>query len=82
MENGFFDTMHDFWEGVFVYDLSALTLHYIQINISTLQDLNDRILAFNYGSVYRGNAVPYLNQEKLKQNKLGFSASETLTFVK
>ena len=82
MENGFFDTMHDFWKGVCVYDLSALTLHYIQINLFTLQDLNDRILAFNHGPIDRGNAVPCLNQEKLKQNKLGFSASETLTLVK
>ena len=82
MENGFFDTMHDFWEGVCVYDLSALILHHIQINLFTLQDLNNRILAFNYGLVDKGNAVPCLNKEKLKQKKLGFSASETLTFVK
>ncbi|XP_067206995.1 uncharacterized protein [Linepithema humile] len=82
IENVFFDSMHDFWEGVCVYDLSALLLHYIQIKRFTLQNINDRIMAFNYGPADKGNAVPCLKKEKLMQKKLNFSASETLTFVK
>ncbi|XP_033222654.1 uncharacterized protein LOC117176508 [Belonocnema kinseyi] len=80
--DGFLDSMHDFWEGVCPYDLSAMLLNYLGIKLFSIEDINDRIMAFNYGPVDKGNAVPYLKKEKLKQNRLGFSASETLTFVK
>lgn len=67
---------------VCVYDLSALSLHYIQIKRFTLQNINDRIMTFNYGPVDKKNAVPCLKKEKLMHKKLSFLASETLTFVK
>ena len=82
MENGFLDAMHDFWEGVCPYDLSAIILNFIQRQLFTLEDINDRIIAFNYGPVDKGNSVPCLRKEKLKKGRLGFSASETLCFVK
>ena len=79
--NTYLDLMHDFWEGVCPYDLSGIILHYIRNKFFTLEDINDRILGFNYGSI-KQNKVPFLKKDKLKNGKLGFSASETKTFVK
>lgn len=72
--------MHDVFEGVCQYDMSKLILHFIKSNLFTLENLNDRIGIYDFGPE-EGNRPPFLKIEKLKRNSLGFSASETITFV-
>jgi len=80
LQNMSCDIMHDVFEGVCQYDMSKLILHFIQSNLFTLEDLNDRIGTYDFGPE-EGNHPPFLKIEKLKRYSLGLSASETITFV-
>ena len=44
------DIMHDLFEGVVPYEMKLLLCHCIQANHFTLQTLNDRICAYDFGS--------------------------------
>ncbi|KAL6420225.1 hypothetical protein ACFW04_014596 [Cataglyphis niger] len=79
LQNMSCDIMHDVFEGVCQYDMSKLILHFVQSNLFTLEDLNDRI--GTYIGPEEGNRPPFLKIEKLKRFSLGLSASETITFV-
>lgn len=73
----------DIYEGVCEYDLSQIILHYIiNLKLFTLQDLNDRIGAFDFGVSELGNRIPFLKREKLNNYRLGFSAAEVIRFTK
>lgn len=83
MENSALDIMHDIYEGVCEYDLSQILLHYIvNLKYFTLQDLNDRIGAFDFGVSELSNRIPFLKKEKLNNYRLGFSASQVIRFMK
>lgn len=83
LENSALDIMHDVYEGVCEYDLSQILLHYIvNLKLFTLQDLNDRIGAFDFGVSELSNRIPFLKREKLNNYRLGFSASQVMRFMK
>lgn len=56
-----------------------LILHFIQSNMFTLENFNDRIGTYDFGPE-EGNHPSFLKIEKLKKFSLGLSA-ETITFV-
>lgn len=75
--------MHDILEGVCQYDISQLLLHYIyEAKFFTLEVLNNRLNVFDFGLEDGVNRPPSLKKEKLKNFRLGFSASEIIYFVK
>ena len=83
LENTSLDIMHDLAEGVCPYDISKMLLHYIDNSqLFTIDDLNDRIGGFDYGVSGASTRIPFLKIEKLRKNSLGFSASESLLFVR
>lgn len=83
LENSALDIMHDIYEGVCEYDLSQILLQYIiNLKLFTLQDLNDRIGAFDFGVSELGNRIPFLKKEKLNNYRLGFSATQVMRFMK
>ncbi|XP_024886631.1 uncharacterized protein LOC112464072, partial [Temnothorax curvispinosus] len=82
-DNLAFDIMHDIFEGICQYNLSQLLLHYIyEAKLFTLDELNNRLHIFDFGLEDGVNRPPSLKKEKLKRYRLGFSASETIYFVK
>ena len=52
--------MHDFFEGVCPYDLSAILLHYLNTKLFSIEDINYRIMAFNYGPIGKGNGICHI----------------------
>jgi len=75
--------MHDIYEGVCEYDLSQILLQYIvNLKLFTLQDLNNRIGAFDFGISELSNRIPFLKREKLNNYRLGFSATQVMRFMK
>lgn len=64
LTNIFFDFLHDFFEGVVQYDLSAIISHYIKCKFFTLEFLNNRIASFNFGQVDKGNSLSNLSEKK------------------
>lgn len=70
------DVMHDLLEGVCHYDLILIfDLFITKYNLFTLEQLNYRILTFNYGPNCK-NKPPILNSDSLGKIKLKLSASE------
>ncbi|CAD6227392.1 GSCOCG00006162001-RA-CDS [Cotesia congregata] len=57
MENLSVDPMHEFLEGIYPHDLALIKHEYIykKKKIFNLQELNDRVQGFNYGSNYNQN---------------------------
>lgn len=83
MENSALDIMHDIYEGVCEYDLSQILLQYItNLKLFTLQDLNNRIGAFDFGVSELSNRIPFLKREKLNNYHLGFSATQVMCFMR
>lgn len=83
LENSTLDIMHDIYEGVCEYDLSQIILHYIvNAKLFTLQDLNDRIGAFDFGVSELSNRIPFVKREKLNNYRLGFSATQVIRFMR
>jgi len=83
LENSALDIMHDIYEGVCEYDLSQILLQYIvNLKLFTLQDLNNRIGAFDFGISELSNRIPFLKREKLNNYRLGFSATQVMRFMK
>ena len=75
--------MHDVLEGVrpyvLIFILSLFITHY---KYFSKEQLNYRMLVFDYSPVYSRNKPPLLNSDFLTKNKLKFSASEMLVFFK
>lgn len=83
LENSALDIMHDIYEGVCGYDLSQILLHYIvNLKFFTLEDLNDRVGAFDFDVSELSNRIPFLKREKLNNRYLGFSAAQVIRFTK
>lgn len=80
-ENLVCDLMHNFFEGVCHYDLCAILDYLINhMNFFTLETLNDRILNFNYGD--SGDKPSLITADRIRNQKLKMSASETMFFVR
>lgn len=88
--NPFADKMHDFEEGVAVYDLQLILHHFIiKKKYFTLQRLNFIKKYFNYGENEVGNrSVPLkyvtklLRGKRVKEVRIKMSASEVKCFLK
>lgn len=75
-ENLAVDVMHDLLEGVCHYDLIFILNSFItKYNFFTLEQLNYRILIFNYGPHCK-NKPPILNSDSFSKQKLKLSAAE------
>lgn len=83
LENSALDIMHDIYGGVCEYDLSQILLQYVvNVKLFTLQDLNDRIGAFDFGVSELSNRIPFLKREKLNNYHLGYTATQVMRFMK
>lgn len=75
------DVMHDVLEGICQYDLGLILHSFITVNkYFTLNELNHRIKAFNYGS--NENKPPEILMNHLKQKRLMMSASEMRCLIR
>lgn len=74
------DLMHDFFEGIFKYDICQALIYFIDNNFITLEELNDRISNFRYG-LEEGRYIPnILIRDNLKNNNLKMTAREAWQF--
>lgn len=55
VENYAVDVMHDFFEGVCIYNMSHILNYFITMKYYTLQEINDLKATFCYGDVEVGN---------------------------
>ncbi|XP_075168716.1 uncharacterized protein LOC142240860 [Haematobia irritans] len=82
-QNHCVDVMHDLLEGVCHYVLIFILKRFIEYHkFFSLQQLNYRMLTFDFGPINSRNKPPILNSDFHKKNKLKLSASETLVFLK
>ncbi|KAI8122546.1 hypothetical protein CVS40_6741 [Lucilia cuprina] len=82
-ENYSVDVMHDLLEGVCHYVLIFILKRFIEdYKFFSTEQLNYRMLTFNYGPIYGKNKPPILNSDFLKKQKLKILASEMLTLLK
>jgi len=76
------DFMHDVSEGVARYDM-ALTINYLINNKHfSLENLNDRLMLFEYGVTECENKPPTISKTNLNNNCIIMSASEMLCLVR
>jgi len=76
------DIMHDLLEGVCKFDMAFLLNYYIyELNIFSLQILNERMINFDYGPD-SSSKRPVLNIENIRKNNIRLSASEMLVLVR
>lgn len=84
-ENISVDLMHDYLEGVCVYVLSTILYTFIfekEKKYFTLEDLNNRIRNFDFGSE-NSNKPPLIKVKQVKKKlNMKFSASEILCLVR
>jgi len=59
-----------------------LSYHLINFKYFSLEDLNNRIILFEYGVTERKNCPPPINQNHLKNGCIIMSSSEMLCFVR
>ncbi|KAJ8665614.1 hypothetical protein QAD02_007276 [Eretmocerus hayati] len=83
-ENISVDLMHDFSEGVCMFVMHNLIYPFVYVKENfTLETLNAKVAAFNYGPSEALNKPPTIVPDRvLKHDKLKMSASEALTFVR
>ena len=72
--------MHDILEGVAKYDLSLILYHLISKEYFSLEQLNYRIINFEYGPTVTNKPAPIAHDELLNC-KIRMSANEMLTFI-
>jgi len=80
--NSALDPMHDLAEGICHYDMCYIIKHCIECHYFTLDQLNDRMSVFDYGSIDKFSEPPYIIQKYLDNLTLKMSATQTLCFVK
>lgn len=66
----------------FVITICYIIKHCIECHYFTLEQLNDRMSAFNCGSIDKSSEPPYIIQKYLDNLTLKMSATQTLCFVK
>ena len=72
------DIMHDILEGICPYELKLVLHHFILNKLFTIDELNERIRCFNYGSEDSGNKPNEISKSSLisKEGTIKQSASE------
>lgn len=76
------DFMHDIAEGVARYDMALIIFGIIEQKCFTLEELNNRIIMFNYGVTEKKNSPPIIRDSDIKKGFIIMSASEMLCFVR
>lgn len=81
-ENLVCDFMHDIPEGVARYDMALIISGLIEQGCFTLNELNNRICLFNYGTTERKNVPPSIRETNIKKGSIVMSASEMLCLIR
>ncbi|XP_060846105.1 uncharacterized protein LOC132925756 [Rhopalosiphum padi] len=81
-ENLVCDCMHDIPEGVARYDMALIISGLIEQGYFTLNELNNRICLFNYGTTERKNVPPLIRESNIKKGNIIMSASEMLCLIR
>lgn len=82
VQNFAVDIMHDIYEGVCNYDLSAILKYIIEEKAYiTLNGFNEKKSLFDYGINDIGNISQPIEQKHIHNNKFNMSASEMRCFV-
>lgn len=81
-ENLVCDFMHDIPEGVARYDMALIISGLIDQGCFTLNELNNRLRYFNYGTTERKNVPPLIRETNIKKGILIMSASEMLCLIR
>ncbi|CAI6358607.1 unnamed protein product [Macrosiphum euphorbiae] len=76
------DFMHDIPERVARYDMAIIVQNFIIKKYFTLDQLNSRIILYQYGIIENKNFPPKLNQSNLNNGSIIMSASEMLCLVR
>lgn len=76
------DYMHDILEGVARYDMAVIVQHFIIEKYFTLDQLNSRIVLYQYGVTENKNCPPKISQSHLNNGSIIMSASEMLCLVR
>lgn len=75
------DLMHDFFEGIFRYDICQAIVYFLNKKYFTLEQLNSRISNFNYGSEDVRYIPNILTRDNLTANNLKMTAREAWQFL-
>lgn len=78
VNNSVCDFMHDITEGIARYDMAVINSYLINHNFFTLENLNNRIKLFDYGTVEKKNSLNY----HLNKGCIIMSSSEMLCLVR
>lgn len=76
------DAMHDILEGVAPLEVKLLLRKCIADGLLSLEELNDRLLHFNYGYTESDKNMPFLNQALQSESSIRLSASQMLLFLR
>ena len=73
------DIMHDLLEGAFLFELKACLNHCVNERYFTVDELNERIMSFDFGTSENANKPACIDEKvlKSKDGKLHQSASQT-----
>lgn len=75
------DYMHDIFEGICHYNMSAIISYYVNNKIFSLNTLNQRKNLFDYGETEIGNISPNITLQHLKNHHFQMTAREMWCFV-
>lgn len=75
------DLMHDFFEGIFKYDICQIILNFINRKIFNLEELNNRINHFKYGEQEVRYIPNIIDKKKLEANNLNMTSKEAWQFL-
>lgn len=75
------DLMHDFFEGIFQYDICQAILFFIKKRYFTLNELNERISNFAYGKEDIRYIPNILLKKNLEENNLKMTSREAWQFL-
>ncbi|CAI6372799.1 unnamed protein product [Macrosiphum euphorbiae] len=76
------DFMHDVSEGVARYDMALIINYLINNKYFSLENLNNRLMLFEYGVTESKNKPPTISKTNLNNNCIIMSASEMLCLVR
>lgn len=75
------DFMHDVSEGVARYDMALIINYLINNKYFSIENLNNRLISFEYGVTECKNKPPTISKTNLNNNCIIMSASEMLCLV-
>ena len=74
--------MHDYLEGIREFDMTAMIKLYISKDYFSLNELNNRMVRFEWENSELENTPPEILDRYLQHDSLRMSASERLAFVR